>query len=169
MKNSNFQTRESLFTFLFCSLCPIAEPSQHSHEHNFFVWVSFYMPLVRACCPTSTECPSMFWALPLSSFFVFCPKGSCFPLPHCSCRPTRLYLHLPIIVCCSSSFGKRHLGSPPLFHFVLGCSDLRFRRCPLFYFSILCILIFNLLQYVETFNSAPDSFLCAVELPTPSQ
>ncbi len=131
------------FYFSFCSLCPIVEPSMHSYDLNFFVSVSFEMPFVRACSPTSLECPSMFWALSLSSFFVFCPKGSCFSLHHCSRRPTCLYLYLPIFASRHSSFGKLPLGPPPLLHFVLGCYDLRFRRCTLSHFVILCLLTFH--------------------------
>lgn len=138
-----FLNRGELFYFSFCSVCPIVEPSLHSYVHNFFVSVSFGLLLVRACCSTSLECPSMFWALSLSSFIVFCPKGSCFSFHHCSRRPTWLYLSLPIFASRHSSFGKLPLGPPPLLHFVLGCSDLRFRRSTLSHFVILCLLTFR--------------------------
>ena len=63
MKNLFVLNKGELFYFSFCSLCPIVEPSLHSYVLNFFVSVSFRVLLVRACCSTSLECPSMFWAL----------------------------------------------------------------------------------------------------------
>ena len=50
----------SLFYFLFCFLCPIVLALIHSDDRNVVDSWSFSMLFVRACCPTSSECPSMF-------------------------------------------------------------------------------------------------------------
>ncbi len=61
-----------LFTFCFCSLCPIYQFMVHVECHPVVRFHPFFLPLVRACSHTSPKCPSMFELMPFtpSLFFV---------------------------------------------------------------------------------------------------
>ena len=105
----------SLFTFLFCFLCPIVLALIHSDNRNVVDSLSFSVLFVRACSPTSSECPSMFWALSFISFSVFRSKGSCFSIVICLCTLTHLVLHVHVFLWCVFNLQKLLLHPPLLF------------------------------------------------------
>ena len=141
----------SLFTFLFWSLCPIVHPSNHPDERNVVDSLSFVVLLVRACSPTSPECPSMFLPLSSSSFIVFCPKGSCFRLSNVSLWPTCLVLHVPALLLCDLYFKKPPLYPPLLSQLSAWCLDHWFRCCPCLHFATLVVFRCHLFNWCILF------------------
>ena len=135
-----FKHRGKLFFyFLFCSLCSLLCSEVHSDVRNVVVCWSFSMLFLRACSPTSSESPSMFWALSFSSFNVFCPKGSCFSLVISFLPHTHFVLRVPVFLWCASSLQKLPLHHPLLSQLSAWCLVHWLWSCPWLSFAILVV------------------------------
>ncbi len=130
-----------VFYFRVCSLSDIDLPVMHSDERDIGVSLSFSMPLVWACSPTSPEGPLMFWALSFTSFLVFFSKGSCFSLVICFHWHTHCVLLVPLLLLCVPNFKKLPLYPSLLFQLSALCLDHYFRRCPQFRFVIFVVFL----------------------------